>query len=159
MDVARGGVDIVAVWRFDRFARSTSHLVTALADFRVRGVDFVSLNDALDTSTPTGRFAFALVGAMAELEGDVIRSRVRAGLENARRRGVRLGRPRVEVDLVRARQLMGNGASLRSAAKALGLGASTLSRALRHEVSSTCNVRQKPAVNGLVEVAEISHVA
>ena len=59
--VHRGGVDVVAVWRFDRFARLVRHLVTALEDFRARGLDFVSMQDAIDTSTPTGRFTFAVI--------------------------------------------------------------------------------------------------
>ncbi len=137
-DVMRGGVNapnVVAVFRFDRFARSVAHLMTALGEFRIRGVDFVSIHDCIDTTSPSGRFAFTLVGAMAELETDVIRARVKSGLQNAVRRGVKLGRPRVEVDLGRARHLMAEGASLRSAANTLGIGASTLSRALRHEVS------------------------
>jgi DNA invertase Pin-like site-specific DNA recombinase len=126
----RGGIDIVAVWRFDRFARSVRHLVMALDDFRSRGIDFVSANDGIDTSTATGRFTFSIIAAVAELEREIIRERTRAGLEAARRRGAKIGRPRVEVDLARARTLLDGGASVRGAARTLGIGAATLSRAL-----------------------------
>src|SRR5512139_2429665 len=62
--VHRGRVDVVVCWRFDRFARSLKFLLLTLDDFRVRGIDFVSLQDNIDTSTPTGRLAFAIVGAV-----------------------------------------------------------------------------------------------
>ncbi len=75
-DIRKGGKNapgIVVVWRFDRFAQSVRHLVTALEDFRVRGIEFVSMKDGIDTSTPTGRFTFHLVAALAEMEAEVIR--------------------------------------------------------------------------------------
>lgn len=128
--VHRGGIDIVAVWRFDRFARSTRHLVCALEEFRSRGIDFISVNDAIDTSTPNGRFTFAVISAVAELERELIRERTRCGLAAARRRGAVLGRPRVHVDLVRARELLAGGSSVRAAARTMQIGAATLSRAL-----------------------------
>jgi DNA invertase Pin-like site-specific DNA recombinase len=129
--VSRGGVDIVGVWRFDRFARSVRHLVVALDDLRARGVDFVSVNDSIDTSTPSGRFTFAVIAAVAELEREIIRERTRAGLAEARRRGAKVGRPRAVIDITEARRLLANGASLRGAARTLKVGASTLARALQ----------------------------
>jgi DNA invertase Pin-like site-specific DNA recombinase len=132
-DVHRGKVDVVLVWKFDRFARSLKHLITALEDFRVRGVEFVSMNDAIDTSTSVGRFTFSVIAAVAELERDVIRERTRAGIAAAKRRGVRVGRPRVEVDVDAARRLLATGGSVRSVAKTLKMGASTLARALKVE--------------------------
>src|SRR5215471_11126285 len=92
-DARRGAFDVVLVWRFDRFARSVEQLVTALAEFRTLGVDFVSHQEALDTSTPIGKAMFTIIAAMAELERSVIRERVRAGLEHARQCGTRSGRP------------------------------------------------------------------
>jgi len=90
---------VVVVWRFDRFARSVRQLVNALEEFRVLGIDFVSHQEALDTSTPMGKAMFAVIGAMAELERDVIRERVVAGLDHARRSGTKsgraIGRPRI----------------------------------------------------------------
>jgi DNA invertase Pin-like site-specific DNA recombinase len=132
MQLAHAGkIDIVATWRFDRFARSTRHLLTALEDFRVRNVDVVSLRDAVDTSTPTGRFTFAVIAAVAELERELIRERTRAGIEAARRRGRHPGRPPVKFDLDRARELQAGGMSIRAISKALGVAAATVHRGLR----------------------------
>jgi DNA invertase Pin-like site-specific DNA recombinase len=85
--------DAVVVWKFDRFARSVSHLLRALETFNALGISFVSLSESLDTSTPAGKMVFTVLGAVAELERSLIGERVRAGLRNARAKGVRLGRP------------------------------------------------------------------
>jgi DNA invertase Pin-like site-specific DNA recombinase len=130
-DVHRGKVGVVLVWRFDRFARSVRHLVSALEDFRARSVDFISLQDGIDTCTPAGRFTFHVVAAVAELERELIRERTRAGIAAARRRGAHVGRPRAKIDLVRAKALMASGKSFRQAARELGIGTATLHRALR----------------------------
>jgi DNA invertase Pin-like site-specific DNA recombinase len=82
----------------DRFGRSLRHLVNALAEFEARGIDFISLRDNLDLSTPSGRLMFQIIGAMAEFERTLIQERVRAGLRNAQAKGTRLGRPRVTVN-------------------------------------------------------------
>lgn len=89
----RGRFSIVAVWKFDRFARSVSHLLRALETFRSLGIEFVSLSEAVDTTTPTGKMVFTVLGAVAELERSLIGERVRAGLRNAKAKGKRLGRP------------------------------------------------------------------
>ena len=80
-------LDAVVVWRFDRFARSVSHLLRALETFRALGIDFVSLSEQMDTSTPTGKLVFTVLGVVAELERSLIAERVRAGLRNARAKG------------------------------------------------------------------------
>lgn len=128
--VQRGGVDIVVCWRFDRFARSVRHLVIALDEFRARGVDFVSLNDGIDTSTPAGRFTFHVIAAVAELEREMIRERTKAGIAAARRRGKHPGRPKSHVDLHRARQLLAAGATVSSVARQLNCARTTLRRAI-----------------------------
>jgi DNA invertase Pin-like site-specific DNA recombinase len=101
-DARRGLFDVVIVWRFDRFARSVKQLVTALEEFRSLGIDFVSHQEALDTSTPMGKAMFTIIAAMAELERAIIRERVVAGLDHAQRNGTKsgkpVGRPRVIVD-------------------------------------------------------------
>ncbi len=130
-DINQGKVDLVACWRFDRFARSVRHLVTALDEFRARGVDFVSLHDGVDTSTPAGRFTFHVIAAVAELERELIRERTRAGLAAARRRGAAIGRPRAEVDVGEVRRLQQRGLSIARVAKRLGVSPSTIRRALR----------------------------
>src|SRR6266404_8446106 len=110
-DAHRRRFDVVIVWRFDRFARSVSHLLRALETFNALGIAFVSLSEQLDTSTPTGKMVFTVLGAVAELERSLIAERVRAGLRNARAKGRRLGRPRVNVNSVRIAALRAGGAS------------------------------------------------
>ncbi|MBI5500853.1 MAG: recombinase family protein [Deltaproteobacteria bacterium] len=127
----RREIDTVVVASFDRFARSTRHLLAALDEFSALGVNFVSLREQIDTSTPLGRTVFVIVAAVAELERDLIRERVRSGLAAARRRGARIGRPPVQVDLPRALALRASGKSLREVARVLGIGAATLHRALQ----------------------------
>src|SRR5581483_10072216 len=97
-DAHRRLFDAVLVWKIDRYGRSLKHLVNALADLNAYGVAFVSFRDNLDLSTPSGRLMFQIIGAMAEFERSLIQERVRAGLRNARSRGKRFGRPRVQVD-------------------------------------------------------------
>jgi DNA invertase Pin-like site-specific DNA recombinase len=92
-DAHRRRIDTVIVWKFDRFARSVSHLLKALETFRSLGIEFVSLSEQIDTSTPTGKMVFTVLGAVAELERSLIGERVRAGLRNAVANGKTLGRP------------------------------------------------------------------
>jgi DNA invertase Pin-like site-specific DNA recombinase len=120
--------DVVAVWKFDRFARSVTHLLRALDTFRVLGIEFVSLSESLDTATPAGRMVFTVLGAVAELERSLIAERVRAGLRNARAKGKRLGRPRVVVDRARISHLRAQGLSWATIAEELGIGEGTVYR-------------------------------
>ncbi len=86
-------IDCVLVWKFDRFARSTRHLLAALEEFNHLGVRFVSVQDQIDTDSPMGRAMFTIIGAMAELEASLISERVTAGMRAAETRGKHLGRP------------------------------------------------------------------
>ena len=88
-------IDCVLVWKFDRFARSTRHLLAALEEFNHLGVRFVSVQDQIDTDSPMGRAMFTIIGAMAELESSLIGERVTAGMRAAETRGKHLGRPAV----------------------------------------------------------------
>ena len=92
-DARRRKFDAVLVARFDRFARSTRHLVLALEEFNALGLDFISLSESVDTSTPMGKMVFTVIGAVAELERSLIKERVIMGLERAKKDGKRLGRP------------------------------------------------------------------
>jgi len=103
--------EVVCVWRFDRFARSVSHLLRALETFKALGIDFVSFSEQMDTSTPAGKMVFTVLGAVAELERSLIVERVRAGLRNARAKGKRLGRPRTIVDAAEIARLRALGLS------------------------------------------------
>ncbi len=90
--------DVVIVWKFDRAARSVGHLDQMLKEFQALGIEFASLTEALDTSTPAGRLMFHVLGSVAEFERDLIRERVIAGMERARREGKKFGRPGYQVD-------------------------------------------------------------
>ena len=113
----RGEFDVVLVWRFDRFARSIGHLVEALAEFESLGIEFVSHQEAIDTSTPIGRAMFSMIGAIAQLECDLIAERVKLGLDHARKVGTRsgraIGRPRRAFPRDLALKLRGEGKSWR----------------------------------------------
>ena len=135
--------DAVIVWKFDRFARSVSHLLKALDTFRALGIDFVSLSENLDTSTPAGRMVFTVLGAVAELERSLIIERVRAGIRNARAKGKRLGRPRTGVDPTKVAACRAQGRSWAVISNELGIGTGTARRAfavLAKNPSSTAAV-------------------
>lgn len=129
-DGHRRRFDAVVVWKFDRFARSVSHLLRALETFNALGVAFVSLSEQIDTSTPTGKMIFTVLGAVAELERSLIAERVRAGLRNARAKGRRLGRPAISLDISRVAQLRDQGCSIREIAEALGVSRSLVHKTL-----------------------------
>jgi DNA invertase Pin-like site-specific DNA recombinase len=121
--------DVVIVWRFDRFARSVSHLLRALDTFNALGIAFVSLSEQMDTTTPTGKMIFTVLGAVAELERSLIVERVRAGLRNARAKGKTLGRPRKIVDATKIAALRTQGCSWREIARKVGTNTASARRA------------------------------
>ncbi len=94
-DVRKRKTDVVLVWKFNRFARSTKELINALEEFNSLGVDFISYKENVDTSTPAGKILFTMISAFAEFERSIIRERVVAGMEKAKARGARIGRPRI----------------------------------------------------------------
>ena len=132
-DARRRRFDAVVVWKFDRFARSVSHLLRALEEFRSLGIEFVTLSEQVDTSTPTGKMVFTVLGAVAELERSLIAERVRAGLRNARAKGKRLGRPRKIADARAIIRLRAEGASWRTISSALGVSTATAFNAASRE--------------------------
>jgi DNA invertase Pin-like site-specific DNA recombinase len=137
-DAHRRRFDAVVVWRFDRFARSVSHLLRALENFQALGIEFVSLSEQLDTSTPTGKMVFTVLGAVAELERSLIVERVKAGLRNARAKGKRLGRPRKIVDDRRIALLRSQGLGWRAIARRVGLSARTVRRVTQNAGQNPC---------------------
>lgn len=86
-------IDVVVVWKFERFARSVSHLLRALETFEELGVEFVSISEQVDTSTAAGKMIFTVLGAVAALERSLIAERTKLGILNARKQGKRIGRP------------------------------------------------------------------
>jgi DNA invertase Pin-like site-specific DNA recombinase len=134
-DAHKRRFDVVCVWRFDRFARSVSHLLRALETFNALGIAFVSLSEQMDTTTPTGKMVFTVLGAVAELERSLIVERVRAGLRNARAKGKTLGRPRVAVDGARIARMRAQGRSIREIAEELGYSRSLVHKTLANRGS------------------------
>src|ERR1039457_6894300 len=121
VDCRKRRVDAVVVYRYDRFARSLRQLVNALEEFRAMGVEFVSLHEGVDTSTPNGRLVFGIFASIAEFERELIRSRVRSGLAAARSKGKRLGRPRTAVDAKHIAAFRASGASWQVVSEQLGI--------------------------------------
>lgn len=122
--------DMVLVWRFDRFARSSRHLLNTLEEFRALGVEFVSFGEAIDTTTPAGKMVFTMVASIAEFERSLIRERVLAGLQRARAQGRRLGRPPTALDTTRLLGLRREGLSIREIARQMGVSKDAVARAL-----------------------------
>ncbi len=120
-DAKKRKFDVVLVWRFDRFARSTKHLILALEEFRNLGIDFVSYQENIDTSSPLGSAIFTIISAVAQLERDIIAERVKAGLRRAKENGKRIGRPEISVDEGEIRRLRAGGRSLREIAQQVGI--------------------------------------
>jgi DNA invertase Pin-like site-specific DNA recombinase len=124
--------DAVLVFKLDRFGRSLQHLTAALGEFKAQGIEFVSITESIDTSTPAGKALFGMIGVFAEFEHDLISERVRAGMARARRQGVRFGsRPRLVFDREAVRQMKQRGATVREIAKKFKLSVGTVHRALQ----------------------------
>jgi DNA invertase Pin-like site-specific DNA recombinase len=127
--VTRREVDLVAAWSVDRLGRSLPDLLHLLGELQARGVDLFLHQQAIDTSTPSGRLLFSMLGVFAEFERAMIVSRVRAGLERTKAKGTRLGRPPMdEVKAEAIRALLSAGTGIRETARRTGTGASTVQR-------------------------------
>lgn len=141
-----GKFQAVLVFRFYRFARSPKHLLTALEQFRSLKINFIYLHEQFDTSTLIGHLLFTIIGAMAQLERDIIRERVMAALDRARSRGVRLGRPVAQAKPDEVAVLKQQGLSLPEIAKRLRCSPSTVKRLLRNRDSGFA-LTEPPALN------------
>ena len=129
----RREVDVVGVTKLDRLARSVHHLTTLGREFEALGIDLVVIDQAIDTSTPTGRLLFHVLGSIAEFEADLIRERTRAGVAAARRRGSVFGGPRVLDAAAKRRleRLRRSGHSIRGIASLLEVSPSTVARQVK----------------------------
>jgi DNA invertase Pin-like site-specific DNA recombinase len=141
--IARKDFDVVAAWSVDRLGRSLQHLLGFLGELRAKNVDLYLHQQGVDTSTPAGKALFQMLGVFAEFERAIIIERVHAGLRRARAQGVRLGRPRVAVDLGRVVAMRSEGKSMRAVARALGVSAMAVSRALADLVPETPRPRAR----------------
>lgn len=133
-EARRRKFDVLLVWKLDRLSRSLKDLINTLDELGSCGIDFVSYDNNLDTSTPTGKLVFQIVGAVAEFEKDIIRERVIAGLSNAKQKGKRLGRPPISNKLYeQAKILRSQGLSFRSIENKLGVNEGTIRKKLKKE--------------------------
>jgi putative DNA-invertase from lambdoid prophage Rac len=125
----RREIDAIVVWRLDRWGRSLADLVATLQELQALGVGFISLHEALDFTTPTGRAMAGMLSVFAEFERDILRERVKAGIAQARKRGQRHGRPPTVAHRAgEVRQLYSEGLSKSAIAKQLGMSRTSVQR-------------------------------
>jgi DNA invertase Pin-like site-specific DNA recombinase len=140
--------DLVLVWKLDRFGRSLKHLLNTLDEFKALGISFVSLRDSIDLTTPTGQLMFSIIGAFAEFERNLIIERVKAGMLNAKLKGVRIGRtptpPPVIAKVISVFETDKSGA--RDISKKTGVAKSTVFRILQDYKAGKINHNGLPIV-------------
>jgi len=125
-DARRRAFDVVLVWRYDRFARSTQALVNALKEFQALGVDFISHQEQIDTTTPQGEMVFGFMASLAQFESSLISERVKAGMQRAKEEGKHVGRPPIPEDTQeQVRRLYEQDVSINQIAERLGIAYGT----------------------------------
>lgn len=130
-DASKRKFKAIIVWKFDRFARSLKHLVSALEELSEKKVEFISIKENVDTTTSVGKAMFGMIAVMAQLERDMIRERVKSGLRHAKSKGIKLGRPSVvRTEMIKALAKDGT-RTLREIASELGISHSSVSRILK----------------------------
>lgn len=132
-DARRGKFDVLLVWAFDRLARSVKHLLEVLDELNRLQIEFISFRENIDTGGPLGRAMITIIGAIAELERNLIIERVRAGMRRARLEGQRIGRPRLEIDRQALRRERAQGHSLSELAKLHRISKASVIRFLQQE--------------------------
>lgn len=131
-DIRKKKIDIVLTWRFDRIFRSTKMLISLLEECQSLGIDFLSYQENVDTSSSAGKVLFTIIAAFAEFEREIIRERVRAGLETAKRKGKKLGRKRISDDKIELlRKLKSKGLSVQEIIKQLNISRASYFNILR----------------------------
>lgn len=126
----RGG-DTLVIWKFDRLARSMHDLLEITDKLNEKGVEFKSITEDIDTSSPMGKFAFHLLGALGQFERELIKERINAGIANARDKGKHMGRPRTLTDeqIKVARDMKQQGTGVMAIARVLGCSRYAIYRA------------------------------
>ena len=134
--------DGVVCWRFDRFARSTKHLISALDEFQHLGVEFISYQENIDTGSSLGKAMFTIVAAIAELERNIIVERIRGGIRRAREQGTRLGRrPFIDPSLLRTvLQIKAQGRSIRAIAETVKVSKSFVHKTCKNSGPQTLEI-------------------
>jgi len=133
-DASKRKFDIVLTWKLDRFFRSLKDLVNTLQFLTERDILFISYKDNIDLTTSTGRLMMQILGSFAEFEASLIRERVVAGINNARSKGVRLGRPKKHCDIDKIMEFRQQGLSIRNVAVKLGLSVGMVQRTVGNRV-------------------------
>jgi DNA invertase Pin-like site-specific DNA recombinase len=131
VDAAAKKFDVLLVWKIDRLARSTSHLLEILTHLRTAEVGFCSMTESIDTVSPQGRMLLTFLSAIAEFERELIRERIKAGLNRTRSEGTKLGRPRIGFDIAKALRLRQTGSGYKQIARELGVPRTTLYRGMQ----------------------------
>jgi len=136
-DAKHGKLDVIVVWKLDRFGRSVQHLTNTIVDLHEVGVSFVSYMEALDFTTATGKLMFHILAAFAQFERDIISDRVRAGIHNARTKGIKIGRPCLSPGTKdRIKEMKKGGTSSRAIARELGVALGSVSKVLHSTARS-----------------------
>ncbi len=143
-DARRGKFDIVLVWAFDRLARSTRHFLEILDELADLKVEFISFRENIDTGGPLGRAFLTIIGAIAELERNLIRERVRAGMRRARLEGRRIGRPPLDIDREAVLRDRDSGMSLTEVAQAHGISRPMVSKIVKQRRPPTSHEGPAP---------------
>jgi DNA invertase Pin-like site-specific DNA recombinase len=150
MELARrGGCDVIVCRHFDRIARSTRELLELLDELKSRNIDFVSVNQQIDTTTPAGRLMFTMIAAFAEFEKSMLRERVLLGMAAARAKGKKFGRPRRIADRLKIRTLRAQGEPWGEVAQQAGVSVSTAKRLAKYQETRKTGQKavQKPVKN------------
>lgn len=148
-DARKRKIDCIIVWKLDRWGRSLKHLINSLSELQGLGVSFVSYQENIDLSTPSGKMMFHIIGAMAEFERELIRERVKAGIQNAQKKGIKVGRkalPPIVEDKVR--EMRSEGLSMRSIAKKTKLSIGSVHKTLSKTVLES-GVNNQSMLSGL----------
>jgi DNA invertase Pin-like site-specific DNA recombinase len=136
-DARRGRFDVVLVWASDRIARSVKHFLDVLDELNRLNIEFISFREQIDTGGPLGRAVVVIIGAIAELERNLIIERVRAGMRRARLEGRHIGRKPLELDRVAILRDRQQGQSLGQLAKNYRVSRTTIHRVLREHAPTT----------------------
>ncbi len=146
-DARRGRFDIVLVWASDRIARSVKHFLEVLDELNRLNIEYVSFREQIDTGGPLGRAIVVIIGAVAELERDLIIERARAGMRRARLEGTHIGRNPLAVDREAIYRDRCQGQSLRQIARCHRISTATVQRVLRRQESPPKPVESQPYID------------
>jgi len=152
-DARRGRFDVVLVWASDRIARSVKHFLEVLDELQRINIEFVSFREQIDTAGPLGRALVVIIGAIAELERNLIIERVRAGMRRARLEGRHIGRNPLAIDRDAICRERCQGQSIRQIAKGHRVSTATVQRVLRGQASAPLTVQSQPYI-GVTEGLE-----